>query len=224
MAVAHPCGRYLALLDGLAPRGWMRPSESYSVPLQEASLRLEQGAGRIELGAGAEPGAFLTGVTGVGMNRSARLEGSRLVVKIEAGPGFVPFIGPAAGVWQYRLHPEIPTSLSIRAGASRLDLDLSALHVTVFSFEGGASTLNLTLPAGVDSVLADIQAGAAGIDVRVPPGVGLRFRTKSVGSLDVDQNRFPRREPGLYQSADYESSKYHADLSVNGGATSIHVH
>jgi hypothetical protein len=215
------------LLGGFMMRADFEKAEKFSIPLQgtkEASLSIDHGMGHIDLRAGASGGDFLTGIAGSGMNRSSRLNGDKLDVRIEAGPSFIPFIGPEGGVWQYRLNPEIPTTLVIQAGASRLDLDLTDLRVTYFSFDGGASNLNLTLPAHVENTAVDIEAGAASMDVKIPHGVAVRIRIKSVGSLDVDESRFPRREEGFYQSVDYDSARYRAELTVEGGATSIKVH
>lgn len=201
-------------------------AEKFSVPMQgarEGALSIEHGAGRIELQSGAGGGDFLTGMVGMGMNRSTNLNGEKLEVKINAGPSFIPFIGPEGGVWQLRLNPDLPTTLKIESGASRLDLDLSELQVTYFSFEGGASKLNLTLPGHVVNAIVDIEAGAASIDMKVPEGAALRFRTKSVGSLKIDESRFPLRGEGVYQSADYDSARYHVEVNVEGGATSLRV-
>ncbi len=210
---------------------FMRPqyetAEKFSIPLEgakEANLAINHGAGQIEVQSGASSGDFLTGITGTGMEKKSRLVDGKLDVRIEAGPSFLPFLGPEGGVWQYRLTPDVPMSIRVESGASKLDVDLTDLRVTYFSFNGGAASLNLTLPARVESMLADIDAGAASIDVCVPQGVALRLRTKTVGSLHIDQQRFPLRETGIYQSADYETAKYHAELTVNGGATSINVH
>ncbi len=215
------------LLGGFMMRANFERAEKFSIPLQgaqEASLSIDHGMGHIDLRAGAGGGDFLTGVAGAAMNRSSRLNGDKLEVRIEAGPSFVPFIGPEGGVWQYRLNPDVPTALTIQAGASRLDLDLTDLRVKYFSFDGGASNLNVTLPAHVENTLVDIEAGAASIDLCVPQGVAVRFRTKSVGSLDIDESRFPRREDRIYQSADYDSAPRRADVTIDGGATSIKIH
>jgi hypothetical protein len=203
-----------------------QPDASFSVPLQdaqEASLRIDHGAGRVSIGAGASSGDFLTGARGVGMNQSVQRSGRRLDVKIEAGPSFIPFLGPEGGVWQYQLSSAIPTTIDIHAGASRLDLDFTELQVTRFSFQGGASNLNLTLPARVDNTLIEVDAGAASIELRVPQGVSLRLRYKSVGSLSVDEGVFTRRDDGLYQSADYDTGSHRADVTIGGGATSLRV-
>ncbi len=215
------------LMGGFWSRSRSAGAEKFSVPLQdarEASLSIQHGAGHIELLSGANSGDFLTGFSGVGMNLKTGLNDGKLDVHIEAGPSFIPFLGPEGGTWQYRLSPDLPITIKMESGASRLDVDLTDLRVTYFSFEGGASSLNLTLPARVDNALVDIEAGAATIDVSVPTGVGLRFRSKNVGTLNVDESRFPRRETGIYQSADYDSVAYHAEVTVDGGATSIKVH
>jgi hypothetical protein len=215
------------VLAGAFSRSRYETAEKFSVPLQGAQrgvLAIHHGAGRIDLRAGASPGDFLTGVSGMGMKQSTRLNDGTLEVTIEAGPSFLPFIGPESGAWEYRLSNEVPLTIKVEAGASRLDLDLTDLRVTDLSFDGGASSMNVSLPARVEHVHVDIDAGAAHIDLRVPEGVALRFRGTSVGSLEVDESRFPRRESGLYQSADYDSAAYHADVTLDGGATSVRVH
>ncbi len=216
-----------SILVGAFIRPQYETAEKFSIPREgasEANLTISHGAGQIEVQAGANAGDFLTGIIGNGMDKKSRLVDGKLDVKIEAGPSFLPFLGPEGGVWQYRLTPDVPISIRLEAGASKLDVDLTDLRVSYFSFDGGAASLNLTLPARMESMLADIDAGAASIDLCVPPGVALRLRTKTVGSLHVDEQRFPLRETGIYQSADFETAKYHAEVTVDGGATSINVH
>jgi hypothetical protein len=212
-------GSFMARLD-------FDNAEKFSIPLQgakEARLEINHGAGQVDLSAGANAGDFLTGIAGVGMNQSSHLDGDKLEVEIDAGPSFMPFIGPEGGVWQFRLNSDLPTSLDIDAGASRLNLDLRDLHVKYLSFDGGASHITLTLPARVENMVADLEAGAASIDLNVPQGVGLRLRLKSVGTLKIDESRFVPREGRVYQSADYDTAKYRAEVNIEGGATSIRV-
>jgi len=214
------------LLGGFAARVDFNNAEKFSIPLQgakEARLEMNHGAGQIELSAGADVEDFLTGISGVAMNHSSHLDGDKLEVKIDAGPSFMPFIGPEGGVWQFRLNPDLPMTLDIDAGASRLNLDLRDLQVKYLSFDGGASRINLTLPIHVENMIADLEAGAASIELNVPQGVGLRLRLKSVGALKIDESRFVPREGRIYQSADYDTAKYRAEVNIEGGATSIAV-
>ncbi len=215
------------LAGGFGRRTRFASAEKFSVPLQgarEASLEIEQGAGRLEVRSGANPGDFLTGITGAAMNHTEHLEGEKLAVRLEAGPTFIPMIGPEGGLWEYRLSGEIPISISLRSGASGLDLDLTDLRVTRLMFEGGASRLRLKLPSRVENAVVEIRAGAARIDLEVPRGVSLRFRGRTVGSLQVDESRFPRSETGLYQSAGYDAAPCKADVTVDGGATSVRIY
>ncbi len=214
------------LLGGFSYRSRFEKAEKFSVPLegaQEASLSIDHGAGRIDLRSGANPGDLLTGVAAAGIEKKIHNNNGKLEVEIDAGPSFIPFVGPEGGTWEFRLTPDVPISLKIEAGASRLDMDLTDLRVPYFRYDGGASNLNLTLPARVDNTLAEIEAGAASINLHVPQGVALRLHRKGVGSVSVDQQRFPMRETGLYQSADYDTAQYKADVKVDGGATSLTV-
>jgi hypothetical protein len=214
------------LLGGGAVRTRGQFAEPFSIPLQGAKgadLRIDHGMGRISIGPGANSGDFLTGSGGSGMKHSTRLVGDRLDVKIEAGPSFIPFLGPQSGVWEYRLDPTVPTQIELHSGASRLDVDLTDLAVTRLEFQGGASNLNLMLPARVSRFVSEIEAGAASIELRVPQGVGLRVRAKSIGALDLDQTRFPPQGSDVYESTDYASASYRSEVSIDGGATSVHV-
>ncbi len=212
------------LMGGLSAWTDFAHAEKFSIALQgarSASLSISHGMGSIELAGGANPGDFLTGVAAVGMNRSSQLEGERLDVRIEAGPSIIPFLGPEGGVWQFRLTPEVPIDLRIQAGAARLDLDLSDLKVAHFSFEGGASSLNLKLPVHPENMRADIKAGAASLNLQIPPQVALCLNIESVGSLHLDENRFPHVRSGTYRSADYDTARDRLEVNIEGGATSV---
>lgn len=214
------------LFGGFEARVDFNSAEKFSIPLQgaaEARLEMNHGVGQIELSAGADAGDFLTGIVGVAMDHSSHLDGNKLEVKINAGPSFMPFIGPEGGVWQFRLSRDVPMTLDIDAGASRLNLDLRDLQVKYLSFEGGASRVTLTLPMRVENMVADLEAGAASLELNVPQDVGLRLRLKSVGTLKIDEGRFVPRTGRIYQSADYDTAKYRAEVNIEGGATSIRV-
>jgi hypothetical protein len=220
-----PAGAWI-LMGGFRSRGERPSAHSFVVPLEgarEASLTINHGVGRMELRAGTSNDEFMTGGAAAGMNHSAQLRGDRLEVSIDAGPSFLPFIGPESGVWQYRLKPGVPTTISVHAGASQLELDLAELQVTRFNFDGGASSLDLTLPARVAQVFVEIRTGASSLHLRVPQGVAARLLAKSMASLVIDQARFAARGNGIYQSTDYDSAPHRADIVIDGGATSIQV-
>ena len=208
---------------------WATPSgaDQFTVDLQGATqvlLDIDHGVGSIQLVGGAPAGTAVTGTRATGMDLKTYLAGDRLEVKIDAGPSFIPFIGPDSGVWRFQLNQDVPFSLDVDAGASSLDFDLTDLKVTHLSVDTGASTLKVNLPAHAGATLVKIESGAATIDLNVPQGVAARVRAKQGAStLNIDLARFPMRDPGLYQSQDYDTAANKVDISMDGGANAVNV-
>jgi hypothetical protein len=144
-------------------------------------------------------------------------------VRVEAGPSFVPFIGPSQGVWRFQLTQEIPSTLTVEAGASSVDINLRDVPVTRVELKTGASSTKVIVPAHGVSLL-DVDAGAASLNVRVPENTAARIRIKDgVGSAHVDTNRFPRLNSGFYQSSGYEAATDRADIDIEAGLGSVTV-
>ena len=200
--------------------------ESFSIPIgaaQSVEYRFSHGAGQLDISGGAPVGQALAGTSAAGMSRNSRLNGDRLDVRIEAGPSFVPFLGPSQGVWRFRLAQNVPVRLTVESGASFMNIDLKDVLATRFALKTGASSTNVTMPAHGASLL-DVEAGAASISIRVPEGTAGRIRVKeSVMSMDVDTNRFPRLDAGLYQSSNYDAAADRAEINIESGLGSVKV-
>lgn len=200
--------------------------ETFLVPLgaaKSARFKFSHGAGQIEITGGAPIGQALVGSSAVGMNQENRLEGDRLEVKVEAGPSFLPFLGPSQGVWRFQLTQEIPLTLIVEAGASSLNIDLQDVLASRVELNTGASSSNVTVPARGVSLL-DIEAGAASVNVRVPAATAARIRVEEgVNSVHVDTNRFSRLDSGFYQSSGYETAADRAEINIEAGLGSVNV-
>jgi hypothetical protein len=200
--------------------------ERFSVPLgaaKSARFKFSHGAGQIEITGGAPAGQALVGTAATGMNKESRLDGDRLEVKVEAGPSFVPFVGPVEGVWRFQLTQEIPSTLTVESGASSLNLDLHDVPVTRVELETGASSSNVIMPARGVSML-DVEAGVASVNIRIPEGTAARIRMKEgVSSLQVDTTRFPQLDSGLYQSAGFETAIDRTEINIESGLGSVSV-
>jgi len=200
--------------------------ETFLIPLgaaKSAKYRFSHGAGQIEIRGGAPMGQALAGSSAVGMNTESRLDGDRLEVKVDAGPSFVPFIGPSEGIWRFQLTQEIPLTLSVEAGASSLNIDLKDVLATRVELKTGASSSEVTMPAHGISLL-DVEAGAASVNIRVPEGTAARIRVKEgVTSVNVDPNRFQRLDSGFYQSSDYDTAADRSEINIESGLGSVSV-
>lgn len=200
--------------------------ETFMIPLEAAKsarFKFSHGASQIEISGGAPMGQALVGSAAVGLNHRSHLSGDQLEVKVDAGPSFIPLLGPSTGVWRFQLTEEVPVTLIMESGASSQNLDLRDVMAARIELQTGASNSNVTMPARGKSLL-EVEAGAASVNVRVPEGTAARIRIKEeVASVNVDTNRFPRLESGLYQSADFDTAVDRAEISVESGLGSISV-
>lgn len=200
--------------------------ETFTVPLggaQSVKYTFAHGAGQLEIRGGAPRGEALVGTSAVGMNRSSQLNGDRLDVRVEAGPSFIPMLGPEQGVWRFQLTQDVPVLLNVDSGASSLHVDLTDVLVTRFSLKTGASSSNVTMPVRGASIL-DVEAGAASVNVRVPDVTAARIRvTEGVMAVNVDTNRFPQLDTGLYRSANFDASQNRTEINIDSGVGSVSV-
>jgi hypothetical protein len=201
-------------------------ASTFSVPIGAAKsvrYRFSHGAAQIHIGGGAPEGQAITGYTAVGMNFHSHSDGDRLEVKVETGPSFIPILGPAGGMWRYQITQAVPVSLAIEAGASTFEIDLRDVPATDIELEAGASTFNVTLPARGVSRL-ELEGGAASFHVRVPEGTAARIKAvEGLTSLNVDSNRFPQLESGLYQSPDFDVAPNRTEIRLRAGVGSLTV-
>jgi cell wall-active antibiotic response 4TMS protein YvqF len=200
--------------------------ESFSIPLgaaQSVKYHFAHGAGQLEITGSAPAGQALVGTSGTATNRTSQLNGDRLDVRIEARPTFVPFLGPGQSLWRFQLAQNVPVLLTIESGASSLDINLADVLATRVALKTGASSSNVTMPAHGASVL-DVEAGAASVNIRVPESSAARIRAKnSVIALNVDTNRFPRLDSGIYQSSDFDTATNRTEINIEAGLGSVSV-
>lgn len=202
------------------------PDETFSIPLnaaQSVKYNFSHGAGQIEISGGAPSGQAIVGTSAVGMNRRSILNGDRLDVRVEAGPSFIPFVGPSEGVWRFKLTQAVPVLLTVEAGASALNIDLKDVLATRLALKTGASSTNVTMPAHGASLL-DVEAGAASISIHVPEATVARIRVREgVNAVSVDTNRFPRLDSGIYQSSNFDTSPDRTEINIEAGLGTVSV-
>jgi hypothetical protein len=202
------------------------PGEIFSIPLgsaQSVSYSFAHGAGQLDITGGAPDGLAIVGTTAAGMNKRSHVNGDRLEVRVEAGPSFIPFIGPSQGVWRFQIARDLPVLLTVESGASFQNIDLRDVLATRLALKTGASSTNVTMPARGASRL-DVESGAATINVTIPETTAGRIRLEEgVTTVDVDTNRFPRLGSGVYQSSDFESAADRAEIHIESGLGKVTV-
>jgi hypothetical protein len=125
--------------------------------------------------------------------------------------------------WRVGLSRDVPISLRVDTGASENLLDLSALRVVDVELHTGASETRIVLPQAAGATAVRIEAGAASVLLRVPPGVAARISGgMALGCAHVDERRFPRSGAG-WASPDWATAANRVDVSFQGGVGGITV-
>jgi hypothetical protein len=199
--------------------------ETFSIPLESAqkvNYSFSHGVGQMDISGGAPIGQALVGTAASGMNQKSRLSGDQLDVRVEAGPSFLPFIGPSEGVWRFQLARDLPVLLNVDAGASSLNINLKEVLAKHLTVKTGASSVSVTMPTH-GTCLFDLDGGATSVNIIIPETTAARIRVDGVTSMDVDTNRFPRLEQDLYQSADFEEAADRAEINITSGLGKVTV-
>jgi hypothetical protein len=215
-------GRYFSRFGG-------GQGESFSIDLQGAAkldIDFDHGAGSVVFSGGAPSGVAIIGSQASGMEYKSHRSGDSLGVDIDAGPNFIPFIGPDNGEWRFQLTQEVPVAIKVDAGASSMDFDMTDVKLTYLGVDTGASSLKLRLPVNAGHTLVDVESGAASVEMFVPQGVAARIRfTQGVSSINIDEQRFPlfSGAGNLHQSPDYDSAANKVEINLEGGANSVKI-
>lgn len=126
---------------------------------------------------------------------------------------------------EVELSARIPWDIDVRGGASRLVADLRGLRLGSLKVDGGASRLEVVLPAPAGTVAVVILGGASNVAIRRPNGVAARLRVGG-GATNL---RFDDRHIGAaggeldLQSGDYDGAADRYDIAVTGGVNNFSV-
>jgi hypothetical protein len=192
---------------------------------QKAEITFDFGAASLVVTGGASPDAALEGLSGTTLDLRTEYLDDKVIVQVNAGPSFIPFLGPDGWSWRFRLSNDLPMTLKFASGASSIDLDLTDIKVSHLKLETGASSSKIVLPAHAGKTLFKVEGGAASFDIRVPEGVAASVRVlQGASSVRVDEKRFPVTSTGVYQSPDYDTAQNSVEMLLETGAGSFNIH
>lgn len=208
--------------------------ETISVPLQSSQsgdVSIGVGVAQVNLSAAPSTSSDLVQVIAT-LPPGSRIEQSRTVVGDTARASLVertnqgvniPFSRPNnAGdfIWDVRVTPRVPVSLSADLGVGQSNLDLSNLNVTDLRVSAGVGETTITLPARAEQTNGSISGGVGHLTLIVPANVGARISTSSgLGAVNAS-SRFVKTG-STYQTDNYSSAASRVNLSLNLGVGSV---
>ena len=126
---------------------------------------------------------------------------------------------------EVELNARIPWDVEVPGGASRLLADLRGLRLGSLSVDGGASRLEVVLPAPSGTVAVVILGGASNVAIHRLAGVAVRLRLDGgATNLNFDDRHIGAAGGELdLQSRDYDDSTDRYGITVTGGANNLSI-
>ncbi len=112
--------------------------------------------------------------------------------------------------------------ISLDAGASSVNYDLSKFKVRKISLDGGAGSFKITLGDKYPDVKIDINAGASSLTLRVPKNTGCDLKITAVLS-GKHLPGFQKVSSGHYQTENYDTAKNKIHLNVDAAVSSFRI-
>jgi len=200
------------LLSALRPHG--DATSGVQIPRDGADqleLDLTIGAGEFHVAAGGTSLVEVHANQGDVQSQVDR-NGSRRRVRLRQDSAWFPFLNGRT-TWDVLVAGDVPTALTVQAGAGSFELDLSAMRIVDARMTFGAADARVTLPTPSGEVGVRLSGGAASITIRIPPGVAARVQSTG-GLMSVT---------GRTETPGYATARDRVNVTVSGGASSVRV-
>ena len=124
-----------------------------------------------------------------------------------------------------RLADDAAWTVDLSAGADAVDADLGATRVAGIVLDGGARSIELTLPDPDGNVPVDQRAGADHLVIHLPDGTGARVTvTSGAGSTQIDGETTQGIGAGTVLTTDgFDEADDHYEITVAGGLGSLTI-
>ena len=172
-------------VGGLILYSALRPTRrrpSTAAVARDASARLELdlsvGAGRFRLEGGATP-ANLVEVASTNEDIATRIDrnGDRAMVRLRQDVAWWPDAWRSVSDWSVRIASDVPTFLTMNAGAGDFQIDLSDVILAGARIQVGAAQARLVMPRPRGPIEIRVSGGATQLRFSAPPGVEYRVET-----------------------------------------------
>jgi DNA-binding MarR family transcriptional regulator len=122
------------------------------------------------------------------------------------------------------LNGSIPWAIELRGGVSSWSADLRTLRLESFDLRGGASKIELLLPAPSGVVPIRVTGGMTRVSIQRPAGAATGLEVRGgVSEVTVDGQVFKGHGPVSVQTPGAETSADRYEIEVSGGASKVSV-
>ena len=225
----EPRGTHPTNLGSSIPARRTRPEDRsgdhFSAPLgssKKGRLRFTNGAHRIAIRANSHLRGLYRARFG-DRTPTIWVQGSVVTIRSPRVPACDWFNCGSERPAEVELNARIPWDVEVRGGASRLLADLRGLRLGSLSVDGGASRLEVVLPAPSGAVAVVILGGASNVAIHRPAGAAVRLRLDGgATNLDFDERHIGAAGGELdLRSEGYGGATDSYGITVTGGANNF---
>lgn len=197
---------------------------STSKDLRSAEVVVDAGAARINLS--SDKNVLLVDASLESdwlslQHTSTRRDGVQLV-NISTDTKRTFWIGSYRNDLDVTLGRTLPTSLTIKAGASQLKGDLSDVRISRLVLKMGASDINLRVGDRLARQDIEIDAGASNVVLYMPADAGVRVRSES-GLTHVNLEGVNKISDSIYESDDFANSSNQIIVEAKLGVSNFTI-
>jgi len=214
----------LSVAKAVASKPLLGGTATYTVKLADVTagrLEFTKGASKITLGADSSL-TDLYRAAFEGPVPEIRVDGG--TVTVQQRRRFRPFDWRAQSA-DFTLSTAVPWEIVLRGGMWKLSADLRGLQITGLHVSGGASDIEITLPAPVGTVPVRIAGGASKVKVRRPKNTDARAEVSGGASqLQFDDQRLGA-EGGrnVLGTPGYSEATDRYEIRFTGGASQVTI-
>ncbi|MCB2219705.1 MAG: hypothetical protein KQI35_04855 [Bacteroidetes bacterium] len=124
-------------------------------------------------------------------------------------------------VWMYLNETPLWT-MNIDVGAAELEMDLTPFRIERIDMDGGASDIVMKIGDRHDLIQINIDAGAAGINIKVPEASACEVKTHTVLS-GRNLEGFNKISNGIYQTPNFSDSANQVIIDIEAAVSGVTV-
>jgi len=121
-----------------------------------------------------------------------------------------------------KLNPIPEWDITVDAGATALDFDLTKFKIRKVTLDGGAASFKLKLGQPLATTTVGVETGMADVNISIPKNAACRITTDS-GLSSHNFDGFTKKDDDGYETPGYATAKNKILIVIDGAMSSFHV-
>ena len=122
-----------------------------------------------------------------------------------------------------RLNKQPLWEMNIKMGVGEIDFDLTDYKVRSLNFDGGVADVKFKVGDLLPITDVTVKTGVTDVEINIPEASGCRIKSNT-GLSARDFKGFTKTSDGVYETANYASSKNKVFINLDGGLSNFEVH